>query len=196
MSKEQRVNFESKNSICAICNTQIGLMNLFEWLPKREEDLGFRMIHPNCRKDISFENKKIYENKRYIPTEQDETMKANCSVCGKIAEKVNKEGSWVCSEHLHQQQQQQPFDIHEIAKELKKYISIEDLEQIVQTREKIKDLNLETIVDDVREKILGAEESAKRINDELDVLNDLIEEQKNKIVPKNINIIINNRYTT
>ena len=49
MSKEKRVGFEGNNSICAKCNIQIGIGNLFEWLPKKENELTYRMVHPSCR---------------------------------------------------------------------------------------------------------------------------------------------------
>lgn len=120
-------------------------------------------------------------------------MKANCWVCGKVAEKVNHEGNWVCNEHTTNSAKQQPFDIHEIAKELKKYISIEDLDQIVQTREKIKDLNLDNIASEVSKNVHGIRNAAERVSGQINVLADLIEEQKNNIIPKHINVIYKDR---
>lgn len=171
----KRIKFESKTSICTVCNVQIGMGNGFEWSSWNTKSRTGTMKHPfDCRNGIQSEM---------------QGMKAKCSECDVTATKVGTDGNWKCDKHL-QAAGTSNISIPEIVKELKKYISVDDLEKITEVREKLKELDIENIVDELSTKRDSINESKGQLDFLIEELQQKLEEQKSKIIPQAIEIKI------
>lgn len=112
-------------------------------------------------------------------------MKTKCKHCTNLAIFVDKAGDWVCPAHQNLMGTAKP-DIVEIARELKKYINIEDLENIVETRKKLLELDFESFTENIQKGQRDLGEAIGQFEITKKHLEDLLEEQKKKVIPQTI----------
>lgn len=183
MKKEKRVKYESTKSICSVCDVQIGQGNLFEWYGTSGD--SWLMAHPECAKGVNFA--KWYNTNE--PKEEANSVKVQCHVCDSAGIKVNEAGKWVCMVHAIENNSK-PADINlaDLAKELKKYITLEDLDKVAETAKKLNEIKVDKIVDEMVRKKGEIEGSLSEFNTSIATIEKLLEEQRKKAIPKVIHV--------